>query len=45
MEVLHSYGSGGSPLVQVAARYFDTELTNQSTGIVNMEHQLVKVDI
>lgn len=43
MEVLHSYGSGGSPLVQVAARYFDTELTNQSTGIVNMEHQLVKV--
>uniref|UniRef100_K1QFR0 Fibrocystin-L n=1 Tax=Magallana gigas TaxID=29159 RepID=K1QFR0_MAGGI len=43
MEVLHSYGSSGSPLVQVAARYFDTELTNQSTGIVNMEHQLVKV--
>ncbi|XP_062600839.1 fibrocystin-L-like [Saccostrea cucullata] len=43
MEILHSHGSSGDPSFQVATQFYDTKLTNQSTGIVDVEHQLVKV--
>ncbi|XP_061164553.1 fibrocystin-L-like [Saccostrea echinata] len=43
MEILHSHGSSGDPSVQVAAQFYNTKLTNQSTGIADVEHQLVKV--
>jgi hypothetical protein len=43
IEVLHSHGSSGDPSVQVAAHLYNTDLTNQTTGIATMEHQVVKV--